>query len=315
MRPGGRKPVRSLTGSVVAVTGGARGIGRATAAALVRKGARAAIGDLDLELARRTAGELGGAAAAFPLNVADRDSFAAFLDRVEAEVGPVDALVNNAGIMPVGRFVEEDDATAVRQVAVNLHGVIFGAKLALPRMLARGRGHVVNVASAAGKLGTPGIATYSATKHAVVGLSEALRGELRGTSVEMSVVIPAIVDTELEAGVKGLRGLPTVAPESVAEAIVGVLEAPRFDVYVPRSLGPLTRLPAVLPRRVSEAIAAAMRVHRVMLDVDAGERAGYEARAARSGPRGEAERLEPGAAASADPAAGEPAGERRETVT
>ncbi len=111
----------------------------------------------------------------------DRASFDAFLTEVESRLGPLDVLINNAGIMPIGPFVSETDVTAERIIDINVHGVINGSKLALERFLPRNHGHLVNVASVAGKLGFPGGATYSASKHAVVGLSEAIRGELRGT--------------------------------------------------------------------------------------------------------------------------------------
>src|SRR4051794_12022357 len=138
---------RNLNGKVVAITGGARGIGRSTAEALVRAGARGALGDIDADTVRRTAEEIGGGTRGYELDVTSRPSFAAFLDSVEADLGPLDVLVNNAGIMPIGPFVEEEDASAVRQIDINIHGVIFGMKEALPRMQARGSGHVVNLAS------------------------------------------------------------------------------------------------------------------------------------------------------------------------
>src|SRR4051794_33144075 len=181
-----RKQVKSVAGKVVAITGGARGIGKATATALVRRGARVAIGDLDLELAEKTATELGGNVIALQLDVTDRSSFNAFLDGAEKELGPVDVLINNAGIMPVGPFEKESDETAQLMVDINLHGVIYGCKLALDRMIPRGSGHIVNIASQAGKAGIPGGATYSATKHAVVGLSEAIRLENRDKGIEIS---------------------------------------------------------------------------------------------------------------------------------
>src|SRR3954447_13857545 len=226
------KEPRSLSGRVVAITGAARGIGRATAAALVREGATVAIGDLDGDLARRTAGELG-AASAFALDVTHRASFESFLDAVEAQLGPVDVLVNNAGIMALGPFVAEDDATARRMVDINVHGVLHGMKAVLPRLLARGDGHLANVASAAGKGPYPGGATYCGTKHFGVGVSEAARLEVRGAGVEVSVVMPVLVDTELASGVGSARGIPKITPEDVAAAIVDALKRPRFDVYIP----------------------------------------------------------------------------------
>jgi NADP-dependent 3-hydroxy acid dehydrogenase YdfG len=273
------KQPRTLAGRVVAITGAARGIGRATAVALVREGATVAIGDLDVEVARRTADEIGPRAAAFGLDVADRASFERYVAAVEEQLGPVDVLVNNAGIMPLGPFTAEDDATARRLVDINVHGVLHGMKVVLPRFVARGEGHVVNVASAAGKAPYPGGATYCGTKHFVVGVSETVRGELRGTGVDLSVVMPVVVDTELASGVGSPRGVPRIKPEDVADAIVATLKRPRFDVYVPRSIGPLTALGAVLPRRVRELVMRAIGADRVLWEVDAAARRRYELRA------------------------------------
>jgi NADP-dependent 3-hydroxy acid dehydrogenase YdfG len=277
------KQPRTLAGRVVAITGAARGIGRATADALVREGATVAIGDLDLEVAERTAGEIGPRAAAFALDVTDRASFERFLESVEARFGAVDALVNNAGIMLLGPFVDEDDATARRMVDINVHGVMLGMKLALPRFVARGEGHLINIASAAGKAPYPGGATYCGTKHFVVGVSETVRGELRGTGVDLSVVMPVVVDTELAAGLRTPHGIPRIQPEDVAAAILETLRRPRFDVYVPRVIGPLTALSAITPRRLRERMMRVIGAHRVLW-VDPAERAGYEVRAARSEP-------------------------------
>lgn len=280
---------RPLGGKVVAITGGARGIGRATAAALVRKGAKVAIGDIDAPLAERTAAELGGGTVALALDVTDRGSFERFLDGVEERLGPLDVLVNNAGIMHLGPFAGESDATAARQVDINLHGVILGSKLALARFLPRRSGHLVNIASTAGKAGVPGGATYSATKHAVVGLTEAIRGEVRGTGIETSVVMPVPVNTELAAGLTRGRGLTaTVEPEQVADAIVDALERPRHDVYVPKGISIAIRLGALLPRRVGEAIGRAAKTDKILAGADPAARAAYERRAANEPDRVEA---------------------------
>jgi NADP-dependent 3-hydroxy acid dehydrogenase YdfG len=282
---------RSLAGKVVAITGAARGIGKATATALTRKGARVAIGDLDLELARQTAAELGGGAVALRLDVTDRDSFDSFLDEAERELGPIDVLINNAGIMPLGRFVDEDDATARRMVDINLHGVILGTKLALARMEPRNQGHIINIASQAGKGGFPGGATYCATKHAVVGLSEAVRAELFETEIEVSCVMPAIVNTELAAGLKEARGLKNLEPEEVADAIVNALESPRFDVWVPRSTQFISTVTTLVPRRGREAIARFFKADKVLAEADPAQRVAYEERAAHSEPGLEPEDL------------------------
>ncbi len=285
------KERRPLNGKVVAITGGARGIGKATAQALVRRGCRVAIGDLDLPLAEQTATSLGGGTVALALDVTDRTSFIAFLDEAERQLGPIDVVVNNAGIMPVTPFVEESEESVHRQVDINLHGVITGTQLAIERMRPRGSGHIVNIASQAGKGGIPGIATYSATKHAVVGLSEAVRWELRGSGIEVACVMPTLVNTELTSGV-GQRLIRPVEATDVAEAIVDALEVPRFDVWIPRANGALFRILGLLPRGAREAIGRAMKVDKLMTQVDHGARRDYEERAAagRAEERSEAER-------------------------
>jgi NAD(P)-dependent dehydrogenase (short-subunit alcohol dehydrogenase family) len=278
-----RQP-RSLAGKVVVITGGGRGIGAATASALARLGARVAIGDLDLDVAKKTAENLDGAVA-LPLDVTDRAGFTAFLDEVEKQLGPIDVLINNAGIMPIGLIEEESDTATRHQLEINLHAVIHGTREAVRRMRPRRDGHIVNIASVAGKAGFPGIATYCATKHAVVGLSEAVRTELRGSGVELSVVIPSIVRTELTAGVEDARFVKSITPEDVAGAIVAALRRPRFEVFVPRSLGAINRFTRLLPRAAGEGIARLFKGDQVMVKAaHSAARKDYEARAAASAP-------------------------------
>ena len=278
------KGPRSIRGKVVAITGGARGIGKATAKALAAEGAKVAIGDLDTELAERSAGELGGDAIGLELDVTKRESFADFLAQVEERLGPLDVLINNAGIMPLGDFVDEDDLTAHRMVDINIHGVLYGMKLALPGMLRRDTGHIVNLASQAGKAGFPGGATYCATKHAVVGVSEAVRAETRETGIEVSCVMPAVVNTELGSGLVESRGVKISEPEDVAAEIVRALKFPKFDVYVPRGSGVLYQLTAAMPRRAREGFARLFKADQVLAHADEQKRAAYEERAARSEP-------------------------------
>jgi short-subunit dehydrogenase len=298
------KQPRILAGETAAITGGARGIGRATAQALVGVGMRVAIGDVDLDTARKTADELGPSVVALPLDVTERESFASFLDQAEQQLGPVDVLVNNAGIMQIGRFIDEEDLTAQRMIDINLHGVILGTKLALERMIPRGRGHVVNVASQAGKFGTPGGATYSATKHAVVGLTEAVRGEMRlmGADIDLSYVMPYVVKTELGSGLSQARGLSELEPAEVADAILDALRYRTVEVWVPKRARRTNQLITLLPRRMSEAMGRAMKADRVLADANATVRRGYELRASRSEPGLESSEQQP---RLTTPAAGE----------
>ncbi len=286
------KERRSLSGKVVAITGGARGIGKTTAQALIRKGCKVALGDLDLKLAEQTAAELGGGTVAIELNVTDRDSFTAFLDQVERQLGSVDVLINNAGIMPVTRFEEESDDSIRRQLDINVYGVMVGTQLAVRRMKTRGSGHIVNIASSAGKAGVPGIATYAATKHAVVGLTEAVRAECQGTGVELSYVMPITVNTQLIEGLADKRGVKRVEPEDVAKEIVDALELGKVDVYVPRELRVSIVLGALLPRRLREAVARFMGVTEVMTEVNPAARRAYEERISHNDPGVEPESSE-----------------------
>ena len=268
----------------MAITGGARGIGRATASACVRAGMQVAIGDVDLPVAQRTADELGHGTIAVELDVRNRASFRRFLDMAEERLGSLDVLVNNAGIMHLGTLAEEDDQSARRQVDINVHGVLHGIKEALPRMTARGSGHIVNMASTAGRGGFAGAATYSGTKHFVVGASEAVRFELRGSPVEISCIMPVVVRTELAAGASDARFVAKLEPADVADAVVKTLRFPRFEVFVPRYMSAMMTFAAILPRPAREGLARALKADQVFMTRDDAARRDYELRAARPEP-------------------------------
>ncbi|MEV4257092.1 SDR family NAD(P)-dependent oxidoreductase, partial [Spirillospora sp. NPDC049652] len=202
---------------VVVITGAARGIGFATARACRAKGGTVVIGDID-EAAARAAGERLGVTA-LPVDVTSRESFETFLAEAEVAHGPVDVLVNNAGIMPIGPVTGESDADARRCVDINVHGVMLGTKLALDRMLPRGRGHVVNIASVAGLLPTPGLALYNASKAAVIAFTESARLEVLDSGVHVSAVLPSFTNTELIAGTSAPRGQRNCEPEEIADAV------------------------------------------------------------------------------------------------
>ncbi len=282
------KTPRSLNGKVAVVTGGARGIGKAIAHALAREGVVVAIGDLDAAAAVAAAAQLPGRSLGLALDVTDRPGFTAFLDDVEERLGPIDILVNNAGIMPCSRSRRSRTPASRASWRSTSTRVIHGTQEAMRRMRPRNTGHIVNVASLAGRAAAPGLATYVATKHGVIGLSEAVRMELRGSGVEVTVVMPGFARTELASGVPDLRGVKRVTPEEIAEATVDALKVPRFDVWVPRRLGPLVAFGAILPRAWREWVSRAMNSDRVVA-TDPRARAAYEARAAESAPAAETE--------------------------
>src|SRR5436190_5129502 len=255
------KPLIPISGRTVAITGGARGLGLATAKELASRGARVAIGDLDGDLARVEAAALPGPGphGGYALDVTDPESFASFLDAA-AELGPLDVMLNNAGIMPVRAYAEEDPVITRRQVEINVLGVMTGTRLALDRMLPRGRGHVVNVASAAGRVAVPGEAVYTATKHAIVGFDEALRVEVRGKGIEVSTIMPSLAATELASGMQPPRFVPMVNPEQVARAIARALERPKLEVIVPPCTTPLIRITRALPADWRDKVRHFLRI-------------------------------------------------------
>lgn len=261
----------ALSGKTVAITGAARGIGAAVAEEVVRRGGRVLIGDLDAEAVAATAARLGPAAVAGPLDVTSDASYAAWLALAE-----VDALVSNAGVMWVGSFDEEPAGAGEKMMDVNFWGVVRGTRLVLPAMRARGRGHLVTVASVASYVVPKGEATYGASKHAVHGWLKAVREELRGSGVEVSVVMPAVVDTVLAAGTEA-GGVPRLTPAQVAVAVVDVLEKPRFEVFVPGRVSVLLRLMALLPQRGRDVLYARMVPDQVRSG-DKAQRAEYEKR-------------------------------------
>ncbi len=194
----------AISNKVVVITGGARGIGLATATALHNLGAKVAIGDVDEAKLKESATALGVDVYG-KLDVTDPDSFSSFLDDVERQLGPVDVLINNAGIMPAGKMIDEPDTVTRRILDINTYGVILGSKLAAQRMIPRRRGHIINIASLAGESPTPGLATYCASKYAVLGFTESARIECRNTGVHFSAVLPTFTNTELISGTSGAK--------------------------------------------------------------------------------------------------------------
>lgn len=240
---------QKLKGRVIAITGAARGIGLATAEALIAQGAKVSIGDLDLALAEKEAQRIG--AKAFKVDVRDRESFGQFIQNTIQHYGSLYALVNNAGIMPMGAFLDEDPALADAQIDINFRGVIIGMQLALPELLKYKQGHIVNIASLAGRFALPGSAVYSGTKFAVIGLTEAVAGEFRDSAIQFTAILPSKVLTELTAGTENAaKTIPAVTPQQVANAVVSALIKPRLFIAVPDYLQAVHGAYALLPQWV-----------------------------------------------------------------
>jgi NADP-dependent 3-hydroxy acid dehydrogenase YdfG len=231
-----------LKGSVVVVTGASSGIGEATAVAFARRGARVALAARRLDRLEELASRIesaGGRAVALRCDVADTDELVKLPSVVEAILGPTDVLVNNAGIPGGGDLEHLSHDQIDRVVAVNLLSVIHATRAFLPGMLARGTGHVVNVASLAGRFAPPGTAVYTATKHGVVAFSESLDYDTSPRGVRVTSVNPGLVATEgfPQAQVPARVVMGT---DRVADAIVKVVRdgiAPEYSI--PRWIAPL----------------------------------------------------------------------------
>ncbi len=272
----------NISGRTVVITGAARGIGFATAKALLARGARVVIGDRDVTLGESAVATLSnlGPVSGYPLDVTDPASFATFLDKARTDGdGRIDVLINNAGVMPVGRFLDHTDQAIRCAIEVNLYGVINGCRLVLPEMVERGRGHIVNIASLAGMVALPGQAVYAATKFAVVGLSASLADEFAPQGVQISCVMPTFTNTELISGTTPGGITSPVQPEDIAAAVLRVVQKPKAAVSVPHSLRFVAGMTSLLPPRPRRWLSDKLGTSRVFLDVDAGARAAYEQRA------------------------------------
>ncbi|GAB2566686.1 SDR family oxidoreductase [Nocardia heshunensis] len=268
---GNNYPAIDLRGARVLITGAGRGIGQCTAELFASKGAEVAIADVDTAAAQAAAAALG--AKAFELDVRKRDQW----DKVVADFGRIDILVNNAGVMPAGAFLDEPDAVGHTTIDVNVWGLIHGMRAVVPGMIDRGHGHVVNVASLAGKLPVAGLAVYNASKFAAVGLSAATRLEFAPHGVSVSCVMPSAVRTRLSSGLSLGGGMPTVDPEDVAAAVVGTVRTRRAEVAVPNYLGGLDVAIAAAPEPAMRLVRKALNADRALHPADEKVRSQYEA--------------------------------------
>jgi len=206
---------------VAIVTGASRGIGRATAIALIKKGVSVALAARSPEALTAVESEireLGGRAFSMPTDVSDETAVGAMVKQTERKLGPVDLLVNNAGVVERRSLVETDAAIWDRILDINLKGAFLCTRAVLPSMLERGRGRIVNVSSISGKLGTPLLTAYCASKWGLLGFSLSTAEELKPHGIQVFSVCPGSVNTEmLQQGLPGAR--PDMEPEDVASVI------------------------------------------------------------------------------------------------
>ena len=232
--------MEQLRGRNALVTGAAGGIGGYICRALADEGVNLALSDLPQASPQGLAEELSGRTidvAAVPADIADRDELLELPVRVEEAVGPLDILVNCAGLEFGGPFLERSNEEIAALIDVNLTAAILLTRAVLPGMLERGRGHVVSLASMAGKLPAPMLTTYSGTKHGVVGFTASLRGELNDSPVGASAICPGFV---ARAGMFGRLGdvpdppppMRPIEPEQVAAAVITAIRHDEPEIIV-----------------------------------------------------------------------------------
>lgn len=272
----------NLRGKTIAITGAARGIGHATAKALLARGARVVIGDRDVALQESAVAQLTslGPVSGYPLDVTDRESFATFLDKARTDGGGhIDVLINNAGVMPIGPFLEQSEESIRSSIEVNLYGVLTGCQLVLPQMIQRRSGHIINIASLSGLIPVPGQVVYVGAKFGVVGLSAALADEMAPHGVDVSVVMPPFTRTELIAGTRETLGTKPVEPEDIAAAVVKTLDKPKTHVAVPPFLRFTAQAAQLLGPRGRRWMNKRLGLDSVFLEFDQQARQSYEQRA------------------------------------
>ncbi|HEX9053090.1 MAG TPA: SDR family NAD(P)-dependent oxidoreductase [Anaeromyxobacter sp.] len=244
-----------LRGSVALVTGASRGIGPYVVRALAREGAHLALAGRDVAALEQVAAAARAAGVrAVPLGADLRraDDRAALVPRAEAALGPLDVLVNGAGIESEGAFTTLEPGVIAETVEVNFTAPVHLARLALPGMVARGRGHVVNMASLGGKKGAPYDALYCGTKAGLVEWTAGLRAELAGTGVSLSAVCPGFVTGVgmfARFGVAPPRAIGSCTPDQVAAAVVRAIRRDVPEIIVNSvPVRPLLALAALFPR-------------------------------------------------------------------
>jgi short-subunit dehydrogenase len=240
------------------------------------------IGDRDVDVLENAVAGVSslGSVSGHPLDVTDKESFAAFLDKARADGGGhIDVLINNAGVMPVGPFLEQSAEAIRSSIEVNFYGVLTGCQLVLPEMVKRRSGHIINIASMAGMVAVPGQIVYAGTKFAVVGLSTAMADEFAPHGVKVTAVLPTFTNTELISGTSPSAAQKPVEPAEIAAAIVKVLDKPKTRVSVPGWGRLFAVVATLLSDRRRRWLNKKMGNDTVFLNLDTTARRTYEDRA------------------------------------
>ena len=258
-----------LPGTRVLVTGASRGIGRSLATAFARAGAEVALVARDAAALEALAAELGGTA--HPTDLLDLEQRNRLVERVEGEAGPIDVLVNNAGLAHEGPLWESTAPQLDAQIQLNLTVPLELCRQALPLMLRRGRGHLVNVASLAALAAVPGMTAYAATKAGLAHGTAALRDELRGLPVAVTTVMVGGVPTDMLATgesygpfheaferLRLIQLVPDTAADDLADAVVKGVERGTRTVYLPRRAAPFVGL-VEAPRKIVQVALTGVR--------------------------------------------------------
>jgi NAD(P)-dependent dehydrogenase (short-subunit alcohol dehydrogenase family) len=229
--------MQNLNGKVVLITGAARGMGKLFAMNFAREGSKVVITDVDQEELQKTLDEMkekGFDVYAYVHDVSDHDACLELAEKVEDEVGPVDILVNNAGIATNDSVLETSENAFRRITEVNYLGQVWMMQAFVPLMIRRGSGHVVNMCSLAGKVVVPFLGAYCATKFAFIGITDAIRQELKGTGVNFTIVNPGYINTGMFEGTT----VPFIThwqdPQKVADAMIMAVKKNWAEICVPR---------------------------------------------------------------------------------
>lgn len=249
-------------GSVFFITGGARGIGGATASQAIQAGHKVVIADMNYAGALAHAESLGDNARAIELDVRDPAQWAGALDYAQQQFGTIDVLVNNAGMMVPGYFIDQSPQDLKTELDVNVYGAALGLQIGTKLMIEQGHGHIITLGSMASFVSLRGQSFYSATKHAVRSLVYGFEQEIKDTPVTLSLVHPGAVETamlETQIGHEANSlsfAQSTLTPEKVATKIIALANKPKREAVIPASQNFVVRILGVFPTLLNMALSS-----------------------------------------------------------